>query len=141
MQVISSDMTSLTNRIRLQAPPSGTSRLAVALICLLPMAEAALPHDSWISRESYKDPHTNAWCCDERDCVALDNGVVSAGGTGGFIVDNKYYVPRARVLPSGDGRYWACFNEEGTGPHDRPRGVRCFFAPMFTTRQEAGGQG
>lgn len=88
-----------------------------------------LAHDSWISRDQYRDPASNAWCCDEHDCSAIDKSEVKVAGPG-FLVRDVYWVERQRILPSGDGNYWACFNSEGKGPHDRPAGVRCLFVPF-----------
>ena len=48
----------------------------------------------------------------------------------GFVIAGKYPVDYRRVLPSGDDRYWVCFNEEGKGPHDRKRNVKCLFVPI-----------
>jgi hypothetical protein len=98
-------------------------------LALFLFSQAVIAHDSWISRHQFYDPNSGAWCCDEHDCAALDEIEVRETGNG-FIVADKYFVSRQRVLPSSDGNYWACFNSEGKGAHDRKEGVRCFFAPM-----------
>lgn len=105
-----------------------TVPLCASLTVILP-SSVVLAHDSWISRYRYRDPATNAWCCDEHDCSAIDRSEVKVAGPG-FLVRGIYWVERQRILPSGDGNYWACFNSEGTGPHDQPAGVRCLFVPF-----------
>ena len=106
----------------------------VAMALILPSIawpDAVFAHDNWISRHRFVDPRSGAWCCDEHDCSALTDFEVREIG-GGFVVAGKYFVAHNRVLPSHDGSYWACFNAEGKGPHDRKRDVRCFFAPLST---------
>ena len=100
-----------------------------SLAALFAATHVAFAHDSWISRHQFLDPKTGAQCCDEHDCSALEEREVKAT-EGGFLVRGKYFVDRMRVLSSADGSYWACFNSEGTGAHDRKMDVRCFFAPM-----------
>lgn len=107
-------------------------RRIVNLSCLLALGvsgQVALAHDAWISRQQYYDPETRASCCDEHDCFPLEDEDVLAS-VGGFEVQGQFFIAHHRVLPSSDGQYWACFNSEGRGPHDREKGVRCFFAPM-----------
>lgn len=101
----------------------------IAVQALFQFTQPARAHDSWISRQRFHDPNSGAWCCDEHDCSALEEIDVRDTGDG-FMVAGKYFVARQRVLPSTDGSYWACFNSEGNGAHDRKPGVRCFFAPM-----------
>ena len=95
-------------------------------ICPTPLVVA---HDSWISREQFRDPESGAFCCDEHDCGSLTNDDVQYTGSG-YLINGQYFVADQRVLLSGDSRYWACFNSEGKGPHDRPKDIRCFFAPL-----------
>lgn len=100
-----------------------------AVLAIFVSAPGVFAHDAWISRQQYYDPESRASCCDEHDCVPLeDEDVLRLGG--GFEIKGQYFIGRHRVLPSSDGQYWACFNSEGRGPHDREKGVRCFFAPM-----------
>jgi hypothetical protein len=87
-------------------------------------------HESWISRQQFYDPSSGARCCNEHDCSALEDVEVREI-SGGFLIERRYFVTRQRVLPSIDGRYWACFNTGG-GPHRMVKEVRCFFAPMST---------
>jgi hypothetical protein len=100
-------------------------------LTLLASSPGVFAHDNWISRQQFYDPNSRAWCCDEHDCVPLDDEDVRAT-VGGFEIDGQYFVARQRVLPSGDGQYWACFNTGGKGPHAREKEVRCFFAPLNT---------
>jgi hypothetical protein len=100
-----------------------------AVLALFVSAQSVFAHDAWISRQHYYDPESRASCCDEHDCFPLEDEDVLALG-GGFEINGQYFIARQRVLPSSDGQYWACFNSEGRGPHDREKGVRCFFAPM-----------
>ncbi|HEX7109474.1 MAG TPA: hypothetical protein VF224_09570 [Aestuariivirga sp.] len=100
-----------------------------AVLTLFVSTQGVFAHDDWISRQKYYDPESHASCCDERDCFPLEDEDVLALGEG-FEINGQYFIARQRVLPSGDGQYWACFNSDGRGPHDREKGVRCFFAPM-----------
>ena len=106
------------------------SWLSAGLV-LLAAPRIAVAHDSWISRHQFQDPNTGALCCDEHDCAALEEEDVKETD-GGFMLRGKYFVARKRVLSSADGNYWACFNDEGKGAHDRKMDVRCFFAPLST---------
>ena len=99
------------------------------LLALFLFSEVVMAHDTWISRHQFVDPSSGAWCCDENDCSTLEEIDVRETPNG-FIVAGEYFVSRQRLLPSHDGNYWACFNSEGQGAHDRKKGVRCFFAPM-----------
>lgn len=110
--------------------PRCTVTLSVVL-ALFVSARGVFAHDSWISRHQYSDPESRDWCCDEHDCFPLDDDEVRVTGEG-FELNGKYFVARQRVLLSGDGQYWACFNSGGKGPHGREKEVRCFFAPMNT---------
>ena len=110
--------------------PVGAAMAAAAIATRLAfITPVAIAHENWISRSQYVDPISGAWCCDEHDCSALEEMDVREIPAG-FMVHETYFVARTRVLPSGDENYWACFNSEGTGAHDRAKGVRCFFAPM-----------
>lgn len=100
-----------------------------AMLALFVSNEGAFAHDSWISRQQNYDPESHASCCNEHDCFPLKSeDVITLGG--GFIINGQYFIVRQRVLPSGDGQYWACFNTGGKGPHATEKDVRCFFAPM-----------
>jgi len=114
----------LSNAVRAICLPLLSSGLA-----LFAVPHIAFAHDSWISRHQFMDPKTGALCCDERDCSALDESDVKETDEG-FVVRGKYFVAHMRVLSSADGNYWACFNSEGKGAHDRKMDVRCFFALM-----------
>jgi hypothetical protein len=103
------------------------ARISVALSVLGPSVGWA--HDNWISRQRFHDPASRSWCCDEHDCFPLDDREVEVTSEG-FRLNGQYFISRKRVLPSNDTKYWVCFNEEGKGPHDREKNVRCFFAPM-----------
>lgn len=102
--------------------------ISVAL-AILGSPHVVFAHDNWISRQRFHDPSSRSWCCDEHDCLPLDNEAVEASGEG-FLINGQYFITRTRVLPSNDTQYWACFNEEGKGPHETEKNVRCFFAPM-----------
>ena len=102
---------------------------------------AALAHDVWISRGTYKNP-AGEWCCGAEDCGVVSPGAVKAG-TGGYslrgpvtygvaVTGNEAdgptrqenvneVVPYSQSLPSPDGAYWRCKRPDGT--------PRCFFAP------------
>jgi hypothetical protein len=103
----------------------------IGLLALFISSPFVLAHDSWISRHQFYDPSSGAWCCDEHDCSVLDDVAVREIGDG-FIIEGRHFIARHRVLPSGDGQYWACFNTGGKGLHEREKEVRCFFAPLNT---------
>ena len=98
-------------------------------LCFVLSPQDAGSHEHWMSRQQFRDPVSRASCCDEQDCVPLPDDSVRVIDDG-FLVEGKHVVARLRVLPSHDEHYWACFNTEGTGAHDRPESVRCFFAPL-----------
>jgi hypothetical protein len=100
-----------------------------ALVLAATVPAAAVAHDSWMSREEFRDPASHEWCCDEHDCTVLDEADVRMTRKG-FIVFGKYTVSQQRVLPSSDGHYWACMNGVPRSPHAKDPGVRCFFAPF-----------
>jgi hypothetical protein len=102
---------------------------------------AALAHDVWISRGSYRNP-AGEWCCGAEDCGVVAPGAVKAGSGGyslrgavtygvgvtGNEADGPTHqepvnemVPYSQSLPSPDGAYWRCKRPDGT--------PRCFFAP------------
>ena len=102
---------------------------------------AALAHDVWISRGTYKNP-AGEWCCGAEDCGVVSPNAVKAI-TGGYSLrgDVTYgvgvtgneadgptrqenineTVPYSQSLPSPDGAYWRCKRPDGS--------PRCFFAP------------
>lgn len=113
--------------------------LLVLVLSLL--GSAALAHDVWISRGSYRNP-AGEWCCGAEDCGVVPPGAVKAG-TGGYSLRGSgtygeavtgnaadgpthqepvnEVVPYSQSLPSPDGAYWRCKRPDGT--------PRCFFAP------------
>ena len=60
-------------------------------------------------------------CCSGYDCAPIDASRVQPLVAGGFMIDGSFYIPRAQVRDSMDGRYHACF--------PKPDNLRCFFAP------------
>jgi hypothetical protein len=98
---------------------------ALALV----VGQPAYAHHSWISSHRFRDPVSNEWCCNANDCSALEDERVREIAHE-FIVDDRYIVASKRVLPSHDGRYWACFEPGGIHGHGPKRSIRCFFAPM-----------
>jgi hypothetical protein len=115
-------------QLRMSLMPRHYIVLSVVL-ALFVSSHAAFAHESWISRHQYSDPESRDWRCDEHDCFPLDDDQVRATKEG-FELNGNFFVARHRVLLSGDGQYWACFNTGGKGPHAREKEVRCFFAPM-----------
>jgi hypothetical protein len=102
---------------------------------------AALAHDIWISRGSYRNP-AGEWCCGANDCgIVSPNAVTPVVGGYSLRGDVVYgveatgnaadgptwreqvneVVPYSQSLPSPDGAYWRCKRPDGTN--------RCFFAP------------
>lgn len=79
--------------------------LAFALLLLSP----AYPH-------SWYPPN----CCSDRDCAPLDQKRVRQTADGYFI-DEKYFVPHAKVMIPFDGALHGCFSSTGA--------LVCFFAP------------
>src|ERR1035437_9446907 len=102
---------------------------------------AALAHDVWISRGTYKNP-AGEWCCGAEDCGVVSRDAVKAG-IGGYSLRGpvtygvavtrneaggptrpgkvKEGGPPSPSLASPDGAYWRCKRPDGT--------PRCFFAP------------
>ncbi len=114
---------------------------SLLILLLTSCGSAALAHDIWINRGSYKNP-AGEWCCGAEDCgvvspqaVHVINGGYSVVGTvtyGEAITGNKLdgptkhdqvneVIPYSRALPSPDGAYWRCKRPDGS--------PRCFFAP------------
>ena len=113
--------------------------LLVLVLSLL--GSAALAHDAWISRGSYRNP-AGEWCCGAEDYGVVPPGAVKAG-TGGYLLRGSVtygeavtgnaadgpthqepvneVVPYSQSLPSPDGAYWPCKRPDGS--------PRCFFAP------------
>jgi hypothetical protein len=120
--------------------PRILTRSLLALV-LTVLSSAALAHDIWINRGSFKNP-AGEWCCGAEDCGVVSPKAVHAG-TGGYSVvgavtygqaitgnshdgptthDNvNEVIPYSQALPSPDGAYWRCKRPDGT--------PRCFFAP------------
>jgi hypothetical protein len=120
---------------RRQEPPTyhhPILRKAAVILALFAFPQPSIAHDHWISHYNFHDPNSGALCCDEHDCSALNENEVSEIPDG-FLVSGIYFVARKRVLPSFDSHYWACFNSEGVGAHDRKKDVRCFFVPISTS--------
>jgi hypothetical protein len=114
----------------------------VLLVLVLSLSSvAALAHDTWINRGSYKNP-AGEWCCGAEDCGVVSPSAVKAGiggyslrgavtygaGVTGDAADGPTHeepvnevVPYSQSLPSPDGAYWRCKRPDGT--------PRCFFAP------------
>jgi len=118
-----------------------TSLRALLVFVPLVVTTAALAHDTWISRGSYKNPAVE-WCCGVGDCgVVSPNSVTAIKGGYSLRGDVVYgseatgnasdgpgwreqineVVPYSQSLPSPDGAYWRCKRPDGTN--------RCFFAP------------
>lgn len=101
-----------------------------ALVMLI--VAPAHSHDSWISRNSLKNP-AGEWCCGAGDCAVMDPKSVGLTSTGysvsgwGTIEGTKrreFYhevIPQSEAQPSPDGAYWRCKRPDGTR--------RCFFSP------------
>jgi hypothetical protein len=102
---------------------------------------AALAHDIWINRGSYRNP-AGEWCCGAEDCGVVNPKAVHATSGGYSIVGAVTYgeaitgnaadgptvtqnvnetIPYSQALPSPDGAYWRCKRPDGS--------PRCFFAP------------
>ncbi len=105
------------------------------------LSSAALAHDAWISRGSYRNP-AGEWCCGAEDCGVVSPNAVHASAGGYSLRGDVTYgvgvtgnaadgpthqepvnevVPYSQSLPSPDGAYWRCKRPDGT--------PRCFFAP------------
>src|SRR3954451_21522904 len=101
--------------------------MSCLLGCAWLFAEPAYPHDSWISREKFRDPQSGDWCCNEHDCKALGPDQVWQQKSDMkisvpfFGEDRSFLVPKSRILPSRDGNYWACLSTEAAS---QGRGVR-----------------
>ena len=114
---------------------------SLLVLVLTLISFAALAHDVWISRGSYRNP-AGEWCCGAEDCGVVSKDAVKAG-TGGYslrgpvtygmgVTGNERdgpthqenvneIVPYSQSLPSPDGAFWRCKRPDGS--------PRCFFAP------------
>jgi hypothetical protein len=120
--------------------PHTLMRSAFALVLTI-CCSAAIAHDIWINRGSYKNP-AGEWCCGAEDCGVVNpnavhaspagyalHGVVTYGesitgnATDGPTVHQQIneIIPYSQALPSPDGAYWRCKRPDGS--------PRCFFAP------------
>src|SRR4051812_3099913 len=95
-----------------------TMRIASLSLALIAFPHIAMAHDNWISRNKFHDPQSGEWCCSEHDCTALDDVRIQHQADG-YVIDRKYFVAHKRVLPSHDGRYWACYVQNEFHPRDR----------------------
>ena len=117
---------------------------SLLVVVLSLFSVAALAHDVWISRGSYRNP-AGEWCCGADDCGVVSPNAVKAdiGGYSlrGFVTygvgvtgnaadgptrqeNINELVPYSQSLPSPDGAYWRCKRPDGSR--------RCFFAPPPT---------
>ena len=115
------------------------TRLALTIALLLTAQAQAHAH-SWFTGET--DPVTGLECCDNRDCVEIEDTDVRQV-EGGYIyrpLDNKSgpvatnpgFVPSSRVKFSKSFGYAVCIGGGGTGMYGGvavATYVRCFFAP------------
>jgi hypothetical protein len=112
-------------------------RVRSTLIVLVAFSQPVQSHESWISRNMYRDPLTGQLCCNEQDCHILSSEEVRQS-EGSFEIEiphfgatKKFSIPFSRVLPSQDGEYWACLSSEAFSKgRGVTLGVRCFFAPL-----------
>ncbi|HEX3709882.1 MAG TPA: hypothetical protein VHV56_08335 [Pseudolabrys sp.] len=114
---------------------------SVFVLALSLSSSAALAHDIWINRGTYRNP-AGEWCCGAEDCGVVSKDAVKATKGGYSVVGIVTYgqaitgdvldgptqrervnelVPYSQSLPSPDGAYWRCKRPDGT--------PRCFFAP------------
>ena len=107
------------------------------LFVLLAVSQPVQSHESWISRDKYRDPLTGQLCCNKQDCRTLSSEEVSQYkdrfeiAVPYFGEMKKFTIPSSRILPSQDGEYWACLSSESFSKGRGVRlGVRCFFAPL-----------
>ena len=73
--------------------------LLVFVLSLL--GSAALAHDAWISRGSYRNP-AGEWCCGAEDCGVVPPGAVKAG-TGGYSLRGSVTYGEAVTGNAADG--------------------------------------
>jgi hypothetical protein len=120
--------------------PRALTRTLLTLVLALSNS-AALAHDLWISRSSFKNP-AGEWCCGAEDCGVVAPNAVHAISGGYSVVGGVTYgeavtgnpadgptlnqhvnetIPYSQALPSPDGAYWRCRRPDGS--------PRCFFAP------------
>jgi hypothetical protein len=84
-------------------------------------------------------------CCNKNDCFEVPNENVGLLIDGGYALTVPDMAPNAgqvlrvekdKVRDSGDGKYWACFNNyrecDRTGKNCKPKPwtLRCFFRPV-----------
>ena len=74
--------------------------LGCSLLVLVPslLGSAALAHDTWINRGSYKNP-AGEWCCGAEDCGVVSRDAVKAG-TGGYSLRCAARSPTASASPA-----------------------------------------
>jgi len=120
--------------------PRALTCSALTLLAAL-SSTAALAHDIWINRGTYRNP-AGEWCCGANDCGVVSPNAVKTTTGGYSIVGTVTYgqavtgdaldgpthqdtvnevVPYSQSLPSPDGAYWRCKRPDGS--------PRCFFAP------------
>lgn len=93
--------------------------LPIIFLSLISFTYNALAHGEYTL---LKRPGTDISCCNEKDCAPIAEERVKEV-TGGFLIDNKHFVPYKEVIPSWDGDYHACF-------WPKPDDLRCFIAPI-----------
>lgn len=109
-------MTDFLKRAAWYAVPS-----AIAICAAVALASVALAHDDaqWIADGKYR-ASSGELCCGPTDC-----GIVPAHEVrhvpDGYVV-RGYHVPLGEILPSHDGKVWACV---------KPGGLRCVFVPLM----------
>ena len=107
---------------------------SLLVLVLTLLSAAALAHDVWISRGTYKN-HAGEWCCGAEDCGVVSKDAVKAGSGGYSLRGPVTYgmgvtgnerdgpthqenvneiVPYSQSLPSPDGAYWRCKRPDGS---------------------------
>jgi hypothetical protein len=66
-----------------------TALMAMVLVGLFSSIVAADAHDSWISRDGYRNP-AGEWCCGATDCEPHDQ-IATTGA--GWVVDGTELIP------------------------------------------------
>ncbi len=84
---------------------------SLLVLFLALFASAALAHDSWISRGSYKNP-AGEWCCGEGDCKSYER--TSSTATGWMIEGELVPFDEAKPVVPEDGRLTVCRRPDGT---------------------------
>jgi hypothetical protein len=109
-------------------------KLILFLLAIPFFVSPAFPHDSWLSRNGFRNS-AGEWCCGEGDCGVLVYGRIGMGprgyevnatfrtGEGSGAIDEQVieFIPYSEALPSQDGRFWRCHRPDGSR--------RCFFHP------------